>query len=131
MFKKSLLFATILIVITFVWQPAQAQTSTPKSEIQKLRSEVDELKRKNEQILSKIAQQNRQLRIDVNSIKFDLANKASMPMITFFIGIFCALWAQNTNRNPWLWFFLGLFFNIITGLFLLARNADDKNNNRI
>ncbi len=41
-------------------------------------------------------------------------------------GAFCALWAQNTNRNPWLWFFLGLIFNVITVLVLLAKNSEDR-----
>jgi hypothetical protein len=46
-------------------------------------------------------------------------------VVLFLFGAFCALWAQNTNRNPWLWFFLGVFFNVITVLALLAQNADD------
>jgi hypothetical protein len=41
-------------------------------------------------------------------------------------GAFCALWAQNTGRNAWLWFFLGLFFNVITVLVLLWKNSDDR-----
>lgn len=45
--------------------------------------------------------------------------------VVFLCGAFCALWAQNTRRNPWLWFFLGLFFNVITVLVLLAKNSDD------
>jgi hypothetical protein len=44
----------------------------------------------------------------------------------FLCGCFCALWAQNTRRNPWLWFFLGLFFSIFTLLVLLAKNAEDS-----
>lgn len=47
--------------------------------------------------------------------------------ILFLFGAFCALWAQNTRRNPWLWFFLGLIFNIITVLVLLVKNAGDRN----
>lgn len=46
--------------------------------------------------------------------------------LSFLFGAFCALWAQNTNRNSWLWFFLGLFFTIITVLFLLSKNSLDK-----
>ena len=34
--------------------------------------------------------------------------------------------AQNNSRNPWLWFFLGLFFNVITVLVLLWKNAADR-----
>ena len=44
----------------------------------------------------------------------------------FLFAAFCALWAQNTGRNPWLWFFLGLLFSVITVLVLLSKNADDK-----
>jgi hypothetical protein len=43
----------------------------------------------------------------------------------FLCGAFCALWAQNTRRNPWLWFFLGLIFSVITVLWLLSKNAED------
>lgn len=46
--------------------------------------------------------------------------------VIFLFGVFCALWAQNTGRSPWLWFFMGLFFNIITVLVLLSKNASDK-----
>src|SRR5271170_2623844 len=38
-------------------------------------------------------------------------------------GAFCALWAQNTGRNAWLWFFLGLIFNVIALTVLLYKNA--------
>jgi len=46
--------------------------------------------------------------------------------VAFLFGAFCALWAQNTGRNPWLWFFLGLIFSVITAIVLLAKNANDK-----
>jgi hypothetical protein len=44
----------------------------------------------------------------------------------FVCGAVCALWAQQTGRNAWLWFFLGLFFNVITLLVLLYKNSNDK-----
>ena len=43
----------------------------------------------------------------------------------FLFGIFCAYWAQQTNRNAWLWFFMGLFFAPITGIVLLVKNSKD------
>ena len=46
-------------------------------------------------------------------------------IVLFLFGGFCALWAQNTGRNPWLWFFLGLFFGFVTVLFLLSKNSQD------
>lgn len=57
------------------------------------------------------------------------SNKSDVPgagAVLFLFGAFCALWAQNTRRNPWLWFFLGMFFHVITVLFLLAKNSNDR-----
>ena len=48
---------------------------------------------------------------------------ASVALVHFLFAIFCAYWAQTTNRNPWLWFFLGFFFAPITGLVLLHENS--------
>jgi hypothetical protein len=48
----------------------------------------------------------------------------------FLYGVFCALWAQNTGRNAWLWFFLGLLFSVITVLVLLYRNSEDLRKRR-
>jgi len=44
----------------------------------------------------------------------------------FLFGAFCALWAQNTGRSAWLWFFLGLFFSVITVIVLLVKNSNDR-----
>lgn len=52
-------------------------------------------------------------------------NYATVGTVCFLFGIFCAYWAQTTNRNAWLWFFAGLFFAPITGLVLLAKNGRD------
>ena len=49
----------------------------------------------------------------------------------FLFGAFCALWAQNTRRNPWLWFFLGLFFSVIAVIVLLVKNSDDNFDRRM
>ena len=46
--------------------------------------------------------------------------------VLFLFGSFCALWAQNTGRSAWGWFFLGLIGSVVTVLFLLAKNADDR-----
>lgn len=54
-------------------------------------------------------------------------NYASEGMVFYLFALFCAYWAQCTKRNAWLWFFLGLFFAPITGLFLLYKNSQDRN----
>lgn len=51
---------------------------------------------------------------------------ATVSFVQFLFGIFCAHWAQNTERSAWLWFFIGWFFAPITGLFLLAKNGKSK-----
>ncbi len=50
--------------------------------------------------------------------------------IAFLFGAFCALWAQNTGRNPWLWFVLGALFSVVTVVFLLVKNAADLRESR-
>lgn len=40
-------------------------------------------------------------------------------------AVVCALWAQNTARNSWLWFFMGLIFSLITVFVMLHKNAGD------
>lgn len=44
----------------------------------------------------------------------------------FLAGVIAALWAQNSKRNAWLWFFLGVLFVPITLLVLLYLNARDR-----
>ena len=51
---------------------------------------------------------------------------ATVALVQFLFGIFCAYWAQTTNRNAWLWFFLGWFFAPITGIVLIAKNSEDR-----
>ena len=52
--------------------------------------------------------------------------RSATAVVLFLFAAFCALWAQNTNRNAWLWFFLGWFFHVIAVLVLLAKNSDDR-----
>jgi energy-coupling factor transporter transmembrane protein EcfT len=59
-----------------------------------------------------------------------ITNKVDPAIVLFLFAIFCSWWARHTNRDLWAWFFLGLFFNFITGLFLLAKNAEDKKLNK-
>ncbi len=53
-------------------------------------------------------------------------NFASTGMVFYLFGIFCAYWAQTTNRSPWLWFFCGWLFAPITGIVLLIKNSNDR-----
>ncbi|HYD84978.1 MAG TPA: hypothetical protein VEA63_13025 [Opitutus sp.] len=54
----------------------------------------------------------------------------SVVGIAFVAGVVAALWAQNTRRNAWLWFFAGVIFAPITLLVLLYLNAQDRDRDR-
>lgn len=62
----------------------------------------------------------------VTTIESTIDDLASVGFVIFLFGAFCALWAQNSGRNAWLWFFLGVFFNFITVLVLLSKNSSDN-----
>jgi len=66
-----------------------------------------------------------QLEKDVRRQKSELDDAAPVGLVLYLFGIFCALWAQNTGRSAWGWFFLGLFFSVFTVLFLLSKNTQD------
>jgi Flp pilus assembly protein TadB len=66
----------------------------------------------------------------VSQLQSAVEHKAGIGAFVFLCGIFCALWAQNTGRSVWLWFFLGLLFSVITVIVLLVKNADDRKRQR-
>ena len=39
-------------------------------------------------------------------------NVAIVLVLLFLFGAFCALWAQNTTRNPFYWFWIGFTLNL-------------------
>jgi len=81
---------------------------------------------------AKIEQQLRNLEQKTNRVERRVSNAESRigPIAVFVCAAFCALWAQQTGRNAWLWFFLGLFFNVITLLVLLYKNSQDLKRQR-
>ena len=67
----------------------------------------------------------------INSLPTPIQTHGDNGALVFLFGVFCALWAQNTGRNAWLWFFLGLCFNVITVIVLLSKNSDDLARRRL
>lgn len=51
----------------------------------------------------------------------------SLPigLVLILFGGFCALWAQNTGRSAWLWFVLGLLFNVFAMVAVLIKNPGE------
>lgn len=80
--------------------------------------------------LSSLSQKVDQLEEQVNAQATELSDirriaRNSAPLL-FLFAAFSALWAQNTGRSAWLWFFLGAIFSVFTVLFVLAWNRDQK-----
>jgi hypothetical protein len=50
---------------------------------------------------------------------------AGAGIVLIVIGAMCALWAQNTGRSSWLWFFIGLFGNVFALIAMLVKNGRD------
>jgi hypothetical protein len=76
-------------------------------DVRRLRSEVSDLERRPE----------KRTIIEENEVGWT---------VLLLFGGFCALWAQDTGRNPWLWFVLGLIFNAIAVIVLLWKNSNDR-----
>jgi hypothetical protein len=94
------------LLFTILRQPGFAQDNL-NSQLQSITQQVNELEAKQHQLL-------------------EIAGRDAAGAALFLFGAFCALWAQNTNRNAWLWFFMGLLFNVITVIVLLVKNSGDR-----
>jgi hypothetical protein len=67
----------------------------------------------------------------INRLPTPIQTHGDNGALFFLFGVFCALWAQNTGRSAWLWFFLGLFFSVITVIVLLSKNSNDLARRRL
>ena len=109
---------------------AYAQQTDPDSapDLVQQANQVDQFEHRIQQLesdVNRLKSENRELERTQSKLLEDSGN---VGVVLFLFGVFCALWAQNTRRNAWLWFFLGLFFNIVTVLVLLNKNAYDRRN---
>jgi Na+/melibiose symporter-like transporter len=62
----------------------------------------------------------------VGQLRSSSNTAAAGGLVSFLFGAFCALWAQNTQRGPWLWFFFGLFFSVLAVIILLVKNSNER-----
>jgi hypothetical protein len=63
-------------------------------------------------------------------VERSVSHTDAMISVGIVSAAICALWAQNSGRNPWLWFFAGLIFSGIALLVLLYKNANDLRERR-
>ena len=66
----------------------------------------------------------------VSKLEHKVASDEGVGVAVLVCAAFLALWAQNTGRNAWLWFFLGLFFSVIVIFVMLYKNSNDKKTGR-
>lgn len=114
-----------LIVMLFNGVSAASATTASEAEIDRRLSRV-------EKSLGQLADDREVDRLSrrVSTLEQKVGKVANQSLVLILFGAFCALWAQNTGRNSWLWFFLGLFFSFITVLVLLWKNSDDLDRRR-
>ena len=63
----------------------------------------------------------------LNKLEQDFGVVGAIFFFIFFLyGLVCALWAQNTGRDAWFWFFMGMCFNIITVCVVCCKNSKDR-----
>lgn len=67
----------------------------------------------------------------VSTLEQKIRQVGDQGLVLFLFGAFCALWAQNSGRSGWLWFFLGLFFSVITIFVRLWKNSGDIDRRRL
>ena len=61
-------------------------------------------------------------RVNIAGNEFRVSG-SSATTLALIVGCFCAVWAQNNRRSPWLWILMGAVFAPITLLVLLAKNG--------
>ena len=115
-FKNLPFLFTMLILMGLAGENLFAQVPATTQEKQ-LEQEVDSLRHE-------IQSYNGRL----NKLEQDFGVVGAIFFFIFFLyGLVCALWAQHTGRNAWLWFWLGMCLNVIAVCFLLcSKNSKDR-----
>lgn len=108
-------FRTVALLVPLLVQTVAAAEQSDQARIVKVESGLWDVRA-----------QVRNLDAEVRHLRSDIRDTASSGAVLFLFGAVCALWAQNTGRNPWLWFVLGLAFSVISALVMLYKNAQDR-----
>ena len=104
------LSAVSMFAVLMIWNPSHASAAQTDPDLINLQRQVNALESRVDRVADRAA---------------------AAGTVVFVIACLCALWAQNTRRNAWLWFFLGLVFNFVTLIVLLWKNSDDLRSSRL
>ena len=111
---------TVIVVLTIIaCRPIQAQASPP-APVNTLKADVDRLRSDVKQSQETVEAN----RIETERLRDDV--KKAEGVVLYLFAFVCALWAQSTGRNPWLWFFAGVLFSIFTALVIMYKNTQDR-----
>jgi len=120
---KLVIVSLMLLAPTSGWsaQESDSDLAAMKIRLNSIEREAREL----ESRIDKLEGNDRFFSGSINGQKysFSIPSTASLGLV---IGCFCALWAQNTKRNAWLWFFMGGCFAPIALFVLLAKNSEHQ-----
>lgn len=119
--RTTLTIFTLLFMLVFT---GLSVAGDPLGNIDSKLSGMEDRLADQEQKVMTLEQQSEQSEIDETNFMTQ-NGYAPIGMVTFLFGAFCALWAQDTGRRAWGWFFLGLVFNVFAVIALLIRNSDD------
>lgn len=84
-----------------------------------------------EQRVNKLEEKGSLVSMKFNNGEIKLMEKDTSGLVMFAFGVVCALWAQNTGRGPWKWFFFGMLTGPIASVVMLWKNSTDKLTERI
>jgi Flp pilus assembly protein TadB len=123
-FKLALVLVTLQIA--FVGAAAAQPATENSQQINARIAQAETTAKDAEYRVGKTERDVRELEQQLNAVRQNARSAATAGGASFLFGAFCALWAQNTGRNAWLWFFLGLFFSVIAVIVLLSKNSNDR-----
>jgi hypothetical protein len=118
--RNALLVCGIIIALV-----GAAAAQAPSENAQQLGARVDKTEKTAEEADNRATRDERRMNDLEQNLDAAQRGAATTGAVSILFGAFCALWAQNTRRNAWLWFFLGLIFSVITVLVLLYKNSND------
>ena len=115
------LFLIILCCLACVGK-AQA-----KADVEQLEGRIQQLEKR----LQNLEAEGKFFTISAGPAKIEANGRDAASFTLFCFGVVCALWAQNTGRGSWRWFFFGLLLGPLAAIVMLVKNSNDKSRQSI
>lgn len=109
----------LLVVLLFLVTGNTSKGQNNAAQVQELKEQLD---RQN----TEIQNLRNKLNTETTGLKADAASYTPIAMVLFLFGGFCAVWAQNTGRNTWFWFFSGIVFSVLAVMSIIFINSNNR-----